>query len=178
MKFCVGIHCFVSIPASCHSILLCSVRCSRKRTWLLRNHPMVVPPFRPLTRLRILPHFSRRYISQGILLPPASMDCFSYRMSIDSPNGIKCRISPYSHPSSDSQQSTSYQLSDLNCSRSSVMHTQRLSRGSPLSSRLERRSSADRLLTQMMSSASSFNRTSYLHYRWHTTWQLNGGWIH
>ena len=41
-------------------------------------------------------------------------------------NGIKYRVSPHSRPSSRSRRSTRYPASDLRCSTSSVMHTQRL----------------------------------------------------
>jgi len=66
-KFCAGTHCSVYTLASCLSTLLHFVGCSLRPTWLRQNHPTVVLVFRHLTRQRISPHSSRRYISPGRL---------------------------------------------------------------------------------------------------------------
>ena len=47
------------------------------------------------------------------LFAPRQIDPLKIRLSADSPNGIKCRISPHSRPSSGSRQSTRCPLSDL-----------------------------------------------------------------
>ena len=93
----------------------------------------------------------------------------------DFPNGIRCRISPHSHPSSESPQSTTCPLSDLRRLRSSAMRTQRTLRDWLLPSRLERASSVVRLLTRMRSSTSSSSRASLRRCQWHTTWRFEGG---
>ena len=92
----------------------------------------------------------------------------------DSPNGIRCRISPHSHPSSESPRSTTCPLSDLRCLRSSAMRTQRPLRDWLLPSRLERASSVVRLLTRMRSSTSSSSRASLRRCQWRTTWRFEG----
>ena len=109
---------------------------------------------------------------------PMSSSCSADRLSTGSLNGIRCRTSPHSHRCSKSQRSTRYLAFDPRCSMSSVMRTQRLLGGSLLPSYSERESLVGRLLTQTRSSTSLSSRTSLLHYRWHTTWQPEGDWIH
>ena len=76
----------------------------------------------------------------------------------DSPNGIKCRISSHSRPSSGSRQSTRCPPSDLGYLRLFVVHIQRPLRGWPLPRCSERASLADPPLTQTRSSTSSSSR--------------------
>ena len=60
-----GVHCFVFTLVSCPSTLLPFVRSSPRLSWNRQNHPTAVLVFGLLTLPRILPHFSRLYISQG-----------------------------------------------------------------------------------------------------------------
>ena len=96
-------------------------------------------------------------------------------LSTGSLNGIRSRISPHSHPSSESRQSTTCPPFGLSYSRSFATRTPRPSRGLHLPSRLERASSADRHLTQTRSSTSLSSRTSRPRCRWRTIWRLEGG---
>ena len=96
-------------------------------------------------------------------------------LSTDSPNVIKCQISPHSRPSSESQRSTRCPLSDLRYLRSFAMRTLRRLRDSRLPSFLERGASADGLLTRTRSSTSLYNRGSHPHCGWRTTWRLEEG---
>ena len=110
-------------------------------------------------------------------LPLCTMriNCSVDYLSTDSPNRTKYRISSHSHPSCESQSSTSCLLFDLNYSTSSMMRIQRPSRGSVLPSRSARASSADRPLIRTRSSTCLFSRSSHPHCRWHTTWRFEGG---
>jgi len=112
----------------------------------------------------------------GFVAPPARWWTvpLTVCLSTDSLRGIKCQISPHSHPSSESRQSTRYRLSNLSYSASFVRRTQTLLRGCLLPSRLERESSAVRLLTRMQSSTSLSGRRSRPHCRWHTIWRFEG----
>ena len=95
-------------------------------------------------------------------------------LSTDSRNGTKYRISPHSHPSCESRQSTSCSLYNLSYLKWSVMHIRRHLRGSLLPSHSARTSSAGQPLTRMRSSTCSSSRSSHPHFRWHTTWQPEG----
>jgi len=104
---------------------------------------------------------------------PIPTDCSTnHLLSAGSPNGIACRISPHSRPSSESRQSTRWSPSDLGYSVSSTRRIRRLLRVFLLPNLSERESSPARLLTQTRSSTCSFSRSSRLHYRWRTTWRL------
>ena len=87
------------------------------------------------------------------------------------------QISSLFHPSSELRQMTRCRISGLGYLSSSVTRTRRISRVPLLQSRSERAPSEDRSLTRMRSSTSLFSRDSHLHYRWHTTWRLEGVWI-
>ena len=69
-------------------------------------------------------------------------------LSTDSLNGIRCRVSPYFLPSSESRQSTMCPPSDLSYLRSFAMRIQRPLRGWILPDKLENASSADLFLTR------------------------------
>jgi len=71
---CAGTPSSMSTPASCLSILLPFVGCSRSLTWLLRNHPTVSPLFYPQTPPRISPRFSRWCTSRGPLPYPCATE--------------------------------------------------------------------------------------------------------
>ena len=112
----------------------------------------------------------------GFVVLPKYRQIFplTVRLSADSPNGIKYRITPHFHPSSESRRSTRCPLSDLSYLRSSAMRTRRLLRDSGPLSRSEKASSAEGPLTQTRSSTSSSNRRSRRHCLWHTAWRPDG----
>jgi hypothetical protein len=168
-----GIPSSVSTSVSFLSTLQSCVRCSFGQAWKKQNLPTVALVFCLLTPLWTSLHFSRRYISQGMSECPRVKVSPIDRLSVVFLNGIKYRISTRSRPSFESRRNTSCPPSGLSYSRSSLMRTQRPSRGSIPPTRSERTSSIDQLLTRIQSSTSSFNRISCLRCQWYTTWRLD-----